>query len=133
MSERERVQRAVEGPVAEAMKLLDEARGADTETRLMILINGWGRGLSAGLEELALAIEGLRRAEAPEPMPHRTRDEPPPEQPEAPESADAPDESNEERPDEERLRARAADSRQATASLREEASSELGDDQETET
>jgi hypothetical protein len=50
MPERERVQQAVEGSVAEAMKLLDEARGADTETRLMILINGWGRGLSAGLE-----------------------------------------------------------------------------------
>jgi hypothetical protein len=131
MAERERVQQAVESSVAEAMKLLDEARGADTETRLMILINGWGRGLSAGLEELALAIEGFRRADAVEPMPHHTRDERPPEQPEASESADVPDDSNKEQPDEEQLRARAVDSRAATASLREEASSELGVDQET--
>jgi len=131
MAERERVQHAVEGPVAEAMKLLDEARGADTETRLMILINGWGRGLSAGLEELALAVEGFRRANAPEPMPQRTRDEGPAEQPEAPESSDVPDDSNEDQLDEERLRARAADSREATASLREEASSELGVDRKT--
>jgi hypothetical protein len=64
-------------------------------------------------------------------MPHRTRDERPAEQPEASESADAPDDSNKEQPDEEQLRAHAVDSRAATASLREEASSELGIDEET--
>jgi hypothetical protein len=131
MAERARVQQAIEGSVAEAMNLLDEARGADTETRLIILINGWGRGLSAGLDELALAIEGIRRAGAPEPMPHRARDERQAEQPEASESADVPDDSNREQPDEEQLRARAVDSRAATSSLRAEASSELGVHQET--
>lgn len=134
MDERTRVQNAIEGPVADAVKLLDEARGADTETRLMMLINGWGRGLAAGLEELALAIDRSRRADSPEPIPHATHDEPDAEptgveEPvEAPTVPNATDASNEEELDERGLLARAAESRAATAALRREASSAHEDD-----
>jgi hypothetical protein len=62
MSERERVRDAITGPVDEAIKILDEAHGADLEARLGILINGWGRGLAGGLEEIAIALGDLRRA-----------------------------------------------------------------------
>jgi hypothetical protein len=62
MAERERVKTAIEAPVAEAAKLLDESRGSDVETRLAMLIDGWGRGLAAGLEELAIAVGDLRGA-----------------------------------------------------------------------
>ena len=62
MAERERVQKAIEAPVEEAAKLLAEASEADAETRLAMRIDGWGRGLAAGLEELAIAVEELRRS-----------------------------------------------------------------------
>jgi hypothetical protein len=137
MVEQERVRKAVEGPVSEALKLLDEARSADTETRLVMLINGWGRGLAAGLEELALAIDDLRRLNSPEPSPHAADDEPRREPNEGGQTEDAAsadrkasDEPDEEEVTEERLRARAAESRAATAALREEASSELGSDRD---
>ena len=87
MAERERVQKAVERPVAEAVKLLDETRGADTEKRLMMLINGWGRGLSAGLEELAIAIEEIR-AGRPDGQRPDTREEPTADPATAPAQAD---------------------------------------------
>ena len=57
MGLRERIRRAVQEPVNEAEKLLDELQDADGETKLSILISGWGRGLAAGLEELAIAID----------------------------------------------------------------------------
>lgn len=60
MGQRERRQ-AIEAPVSEADKLLAELESADTETRLSILISGWGRGLAAGLEELALAVDDLHQ------------------------------------------------------------------------
>ena len=66
MPERERVTKAIEAPVAEAAKLLAEASEADVETRLAMRIDGWGRGLAAGLEELAIAVEELRRASSEE-------------------------------------------------------------------
>ena len=69
MAERERVKRAIEAPVADAAKLLEESRAADTETRLAMLIDGWGRGLAAGLEELAIAMTDLRRARSDEAEP----------------------------------------------------------------
>lgn len=132
MAERERVRKAIEGPVAEATKLLREAGRADTETRLMMLLDGWGRGLAAGLEELALAMEDLRRARAPEPIRHGTPPESRGEGDEVSESLRAaaePNAEDDDDDDEERLRKRAADSRAATAELRERASSELDADQ----
>jgi hypothetical protein len=133
MDERERVRKAVEGPVAEAVKLLDEARSADTETRLMMLVNGWGRGLAAGLEELALAIDELRRLDSPESSTHTASDDVQLEPTDVPKQADpnASDEPDDEELDEEGLRVRAAESRAATAALREEASSERDDDRAT--
>lgn len=65
MSERDRVTKAIEAPVEAATKLLDESRAADLETRLAMRIDGWGRGLAAGLEELAIAVSELRRASSP--------------------------------------------------------------------
>ena len=61
MSNRERVQRAVEDPVEAAERELQELNAADVETRLTVLINGRGRGVAAGLEELAVAIDELSR------------------------------------------------------------------------
>ena len=61
MAERERVQKAIEAPVEEASKLLAESSESDVETRLAMRIDGWGRGLAAGLEELAIAVAELRR------------------------------------------------------------------------
>ena len=65
MAERERVQKAIEAPVAEAAKLLEESRGADLEARLAMLIDGWGRGLPPASRSCGLPRE-LRRASAPE-------------------------------------------------------------------
>ena len=116
MPERERVQKAIEAPVAEAAKLLEESRGADVETRLAMLIDGWGRGLAAGLEELAIAVADLRRAT-------QINDTPPPEPSRKP--APAVESEEETRPEheprtEDELQAEAARSREATAKLREE-------------
>ncbi len=60
MGLRERVQRALEGPVGESERLLTDLPNADAETKLSLLISGWGRGVSAALEELAIAIDELR-------------------------------------------------------------------------
>jgi hypothetical protein len=60
MGLRERVQQAIAGPLGESERLLNDLPTADAETRLAILVNGWGRGLSAALEELAIAIDGLQ-------------------------------------------------------------------------
>lgn len=61
MGLRERVQQAVEGPVGESDRLLSDLQSADVETKLSILISGWGRGVSAALEELAVAIDDLQK------------------------------------------------------------------------
>jgi hypothetical protein len=107
--------------VSEAVSLLDQSHGADIETRLMMLINGWGRGLAAGLEELALGIEDLRAAGASTLPAERETGLPAPE-PRA--AADAKERDGQTRAegDEDRLRARAAESRRQTAALRDEAS-----------
>ena len=60
MGVRERVQRAIEGPVTDAAKLVDEAVHADDHTKLSLQLNGWFRGISAALEELAVELEVLR-------------------------------------------------------------------------
>lgn len=78
---RARVHRAIAHPVAEAEKLLAELDDASIETTMPILLSGWGRGLAAGLEELARAIDQLGRppaapaTAAPPPQP-RGHDEP---------------------------------------------------------
>lgn len=116
MAERERVKQAVEAPVDEATKLLGESRDADVETRLAMRIDGWGRGLAAGLEELAIAIGELRRASSPD-EPHATE----------PAARLAPTDDNVEASrdehgprSEDELRADAARSREATTALRKE-------------
>jgi hypothetical protein len=58
MSLRDRVHKAIEGPVGQADKLLAEFEGADA-AKLEIVIGGWGRGIAAALEELAIAIDDL--------------------------------------------------------------------------
>ncbi len=58
---RERVRLAIEAPVEEAEKLLNELKDADSETRLSILISGWSRGLASALEELAIAVDELQQ------------------------------------------------------------------------
>jgi hypothetical protein len=122
VAERERVKRAVEAPVEEAAKLLSEASGVDLETRLAMRIDGWGRGLAAGIEELALAVETLRLGQQ--------VDEPRPPRPVASGGADDEPHGDHERhtksepPTEDELRADAARSREETAALREESKSE---------
>lgn len=54
---RARIRRAIQEPVDRSAKLLDELQDGDDHTKLSILISGWGRGLAAGLEELAVAVE----------------------------------------------------------------------------
>ena len=65
MGLRERVQQAIAGPVGESERLLNDLPTADAETKLSILVSGWGRGLSAALEELAIAIDTCRDDEPP--------------------------------------------------------------------
>jgi hypothetical protein len=72
---RERIRLAIEAPVEEAEKLLNELKDADGETRLSILISGWSRGLASALEELAIAVDELRQ-----PGPHATTETSPPPQ-----------------------------------------------------
>jgi hypothetical protein len=56
---RERIRLAIEAPVGDAEKLLNDLKDADSETRLTILISGWSRGLASALEELAIAVDEL--------------------------------------------------------------------------
>jgi hypothetical protein len=56
---RERVRRAIAGPVAESEKLLADLQDADAKTSLSILVSGWFRGVAAALEELAIAVDSL--------------------------------------------------------------------------
>ena len=130
MDERERVRRAIEGPVGEAVRLLNESPTADVQTRLTILINGWGRGLAAGLEELAVAVRDLRRSPAtdaeisssePDAQPSSAGSSPASEKSEHREAQELSE------ADEGQLRAQAERSREATAALREEASSDRDD------
>ena len=60
MAVRDRVQRAIEAPTAEAQKLLAETPHADPYERLSVLVSGWFRGLAAALEELAVEIDAMR-------------------------------------------------------------------------
>jgi hypothetical protein len=116
---RERVRQAVAGAVGEAEKLLNDLEHANSETRLSILISAWGRGLSAALEELAMAVDELRQqgvSAIPEQVPTTATAEPPSrekgaEEEPAPADTDA---------TEEQLREEAKKSREQTAELERE-------------
>jgi hypothetical protein len=56
----ERVQRAIEGPTAQAQKLLAETPDAEAQERLSVLVNSWFRGIAAALEELAIELDAIR-------------------------------------------------------------------------
>jgi hypothetical protein len=119
MGPRERIRRAIQEPVSEAEKLLGELQDADGETKLSILISGWGRGLAAGLEELAIAIEEQPQKPAtvasdssrPEPAPNEVQTREPQERKDA--SADHT------AADEEQLLEEAKRSREKTTEVRE--------------
>ncbi|HYY04895.1 MAG TPA: hypothetical protein VE736_13495 [Gaiellaceae bacterium] len=117
---RERIHEAIEEPIDEAEKLLSELTSADIETKLSILLSGWGRALAAGLEELAIAIDELQQ---PDTLPTPDSAPPPPDAEVA--GQRTPDEQSEHLDagdlGEQRLIDEAKKSRAATAELREEA------------
>jgi hypothetical protein len=117
---RERVRQAIAGPVEESEKLLADLPDADAKTTLSILVSGWFRGLADGLEELAIAVDGLleRRpvesTPAREPVAERDELSPKPRE-EEPEQRDLTD------ADDEQLIETARKSREETAKLGKEA------------
>ena len=123
MHARQRVHEAVEAAVREAADLAERSN-AGGEDRLRILVDGWGRALSAALEELAVSLDELQRLvrppePEPEPAPAPPRPASPAEQVEG-SPPPAPDGGADEDENEEQLRARAAASRAETKALREE-------------
>jgi hypothetical protein len=121
MGLRERVRHAIKGPVEESHKLLDEAPNADVETKVSILVNGWFRGISAALEELAIAIDDLREGRsisAPDSGARRRVEEPKPPEPTVNDSSD---EVSVAALADERLIDEARKSSEETAELRKEA------------
>jgi hypothetical protein len=135
MASRERVQAAVTASVEEATENLAELSGASEEARLRTIIDGWGRGLAAGIEELAIALDEVHRllAEA-----AGTRE--PPEPAAGINSRDdrlarrdvhdsAPDRA--EAVTEEELQAQALESRKETQALREQSESPKDDGDES--
>jgi hypothetical protein len=122
---RERVQRAIESPVAEAERVLAEAPHAKPHERLSILMNGWFRGIAGALDELAIELESLRTAgppPAPEPA-QRTQRQSDDEQPPENEPA-GPEERAEPQATEAELAERARASRAETEAVRAERDSE---------
>jgi hypothetical protein len=112
-----RVHEAVEAAVRDAADLAERSN-ADGETRLRMVVDGWGRGLAAALEELAVSLDELWRLTAPsDPEPEQAPAPPP-----APSRAEPAAESSPPATDEteEQLRARAAASRAETKALGEE-------------
>lgn len=121
MGLRERVQHAIEGPVGESHKLLDDAPNADVETKVSILVNGWFRGISAALEELAIAIDDLRErpsVSAPDSGARNRVEEPKPPEPTGKDNSDQIDLAE---LGDERLIDEARKSSEETAELRKEA------------
>jgi len=114
--------------VSQSEKLLADLDDADVDTKLSLLVTGWFRGLSAALEELAIAVDDLQKRlpaaaaapghEAPQPGPAPT----------LPHEEARPAQTGREDADEERLLDEARRSRDETAELRkqtEEAREEL--------
>jgi len=121
MHARQRVHEAVEAAVREAADLAERSN-AGGEDRLRILVDGWGRALSAALEELAVSLDELQRLVRPsEPEPEPAPAPPRPASPAEPvEGSPPPAPDKDEDENEEQLRARAAASRAETKALREE-------------
>ena len=123
MHARQRVHEAVEAAVREAADLAERSN-AGGEDRLRILVDGWGRALSAALEELAVSLDELQRLVRPsEPEPEPAPAPPRPASPAEPVEGSPPpppDKGEDEDENEEQLRARAAASRAETKALREE-------------
>jgi hypothetical protein len=123
MGLRERIRHAIQEPVTGSAKLLDGLKDPAMETKLSIQISGWGRGLAAGLEELAIAIEQLQQqpttvdtaSPTTKPVPERAPEQAPQEEQEA--RADVT------RADEEKLLEEAKRSREETAQARKETES----------
>lgn len=137
MTDRERVRAAIDAPVDAASKRRDETPETNIEARLLAVIDGWGRGLAAGLEELAVAVEELRRlarergdeaTPAPDRQPVETATDNNPER-----GADKRDEAEREHATVEQLHARAAASRQETRTLRRQASGQNEDSDDVKT
>jgi hypothetical protein len=119
---RERIRLAIEAPVRESEKLLNELIDASEQTKLSILLSGWGRGLAAGLEELALAVDellgrDLRSGEEPAATTPGPALRPRPEEERSGDSAQA---DSIDASGEERLLEEAKKSREQTAKLQEE-------------
>jgi hypothetical protein len=118
---RERVRQAIAGPVEESEKLLANLPDADAKTTLSILVSGWFRGLADGLEELAIAVDGLlarlpvESTPAAEPVAERDEPSPKPREEEPKQRVDLTD------ADDERLIETARKSREETAKLGKEA------------
>ena len=111
---RKRVRDAIEGPVSESEKLLNDLTTATADTRLAIQISGWGRGLAAALEEIAIAVDELRSKSPPR------DDEQPRAQREMVQEADSePGRTKPEPQSEEQLLNAARTSREETAKLHE--------------
>lgn len=119
MGTRERVLRAIETPVTEADKLLEQLAEPDLATRLSILVSGWGRGLAAGLEEIAVALDELERDKRAEVPGARAKPPKPPDRPTAREEA-AEEPADLAGLSEERLADEAERSRERTAALERE-------------
>jgi hypothetical protein len=116
---RERVERAIEGPVTDAAKLVDEAVHADDHTKLSLQLNGWFRGLAAGLQELAVELDVLREEAARRPDPPlEPSSRPEPASEDEPEEHDAAD-ADTEALDEAGLAERARAARAETNELRD--------------
>jgi hypothetical protein len=112
-----RVHEAVEAAVRDAADLAERSN-ADGETRLRMVVDGWGRGLAAALEELAVSLDELWRLTAPSDPEPEQAPAPPPALSRAEPAAESPPPATDET--EEQLRARAAASRAETKALGEE-------------
>jgi hypothetical protein len=136
MTDRERVRAAIDASVDAASRLREETPETEIEARLLAVIDGWGRGLAAGLEELAVAVEELRRlarepgeaTPAPERQPAETATDD-----NAERGADERDEADREPATVEQLNARAAASLQETRTLRRQASGQNEDSDDDKT
>jgi hypothetical protein len=115
---RERVRDAIRSSVDDAERELRDLQDAEAETRLTVLIAGWGRGLAAAAEELAIAIDELEEHRVTNP--ERKEDAPPVVDVRPTDSDDQSEKPDLAGADEDRLAEEARRSRAATAELREE-------------
>lgn len=60
MGLRERVRLAIDSPVDDVQRTLNDAPELDAATRLSLQLNGWFAGIAGALEEIAIEIDHLR-------------------------------------------------------------------------